>query len=109
MMEHLQERQVTVVLIEPKAILASYDILLNEDDFFISVNGVVKPSDCSGFSVDENECLVFHQDQGDVVSYPVPDTFKELIASSKKILFVRFEEGDVEDACELTKEICYAS
>lgn len=109
MMESFQGKQATAVLIEPKAVLASYDVLLNEDDFFISVNGVVKPSDCTGFSIDENECLVFHQDQGDVVSYPVPDTFKELIASSKQILFVRFEEGDVEDACELTKEICYAS
>ncbi len=84
--------------------LTSFEVVLSEDDFFVSVNGQVLPSECSGFSLDENNCLVLHHEHGDVVSFPVPNEFLELVKSSDRILFVKFDNGVVVDGQDLTKE-----
>jgi len=78
--------------------LMSYEIVLNAEDFFISVNGPMVPSQCSGFSVDENMCLVFHHEAGDIISYPLPGAFEELITTSARVLVVKFWDGAVVDA-----------
>lgn len=86
------------VLASALSALMSYEIVLNTEDFFISINGPMVPSQCSGFSVDENMCLVFHHDTGNIISYPLPGAFEELITTSERVLVVKFWHGTVVDA-----------
>lgn len=88
--------------------LVSYEIILDDEDFLISVNGPMVPSQCSGFSVNENMCLVFHHADGNIISYPLPHEFEELITASDQILVAKFFQGTVIDAKVLTKEIDHA-
>lgn len=85
------------VLASALSALVSYEIVLNAEDFFISVNGPMVPSQCTSFSVDENMCLVFHHEAGNIISYPLPGAFEELITTSARVLVVKFWEGAVVD------------
>lgn len=85
-------------LVSALSALVSYEIVLNTEDFFISVNGPMVPSQCSGFSVDENMCLVFHHEAGNIISYPLPGAFEELITTSERVLVAKFCGGTVVDA-----------
>lgn len=97
-------QQGTVMAAGPSiGVLPSYEVVLSADDFFISVNGPVIPSECSGFLVNENGCLVLRHDEGDVILLPVPAKFMELISSIARILFVKFWDGEVVDTCELPR------
>lgn len=84
-------------------ILTSYEFVVSEGAFFISVNGQVLPSACDGFSVNKDNCLIFRLVDGDIVGYPIPDAFMELIGMSECVLFVKYVEGVIVNACNLMK------
>jgi hypothetical protein len=99
----MQDTEITSA-IELAKTLTSFDVVSSEDDFFISLNGQVLPSECTGYSIDENKCFVLHQEAGDVVTFPIPEFFQSYFMETEKILFVRFMNGEVFDANELSKE-----
>lgn len=68
----------------------SFEVVYNEDDFFVSVNGDCLPTMCSGFSLNEAECLVLRQGPMEFVSLPMPAEFVYLFGASNDVLFVHF-------------------
>lgn len=88
-------------------VLPSYEIVASAADFFVSINGPVMPSDCFGYSFNDDECLVLHQAEveNDAVFYPVPGECRELFVSADRILFAKFEGGVPVDAAILANVI----
>lgn len=93
-----------VAVLKPLALL-EYEVVLGGQDFFVSLNGPCKPSECEGFSVDENGCFVLRQAVAEFVSLPIPDDYVELVAVSDEILFVQFAGGKVADAKALPRVV----
>lgn len=99
----------SVMKISPMSTFVSLEFVFSETDFLVSVNDPVIPSECVGFSLNEYGCLVFHRHEGDLVSFPVPDPFIELITVADTILCVKFNENGVDDFCELLKVQCHVN
>lgn len=69
--------------------LLSFEVVITDDDFFVSVNGDCLPSMCDGFSLNETGCFVLRQGPVEFVSAPMSPQFVSLF-STNNVLFAQF-------------------
>lgn len=84
--------------------LLACDVVLSDSGFFISVDGPLDLAGCEGYSINEAGCIVLQQEYGEAVLHPVPDAFRDLVEAPASIMFVRFDDGDLADAKDVSRK-----
>ena len=83
--------------------VVDYEIVMAAPGFFISINGGVDLSLCTGFSFYKDRHISLATGYGEIILQRVPEKYAEMIASAESIDFVRFEKGELVDGVLLSK------
>jgi hypothetical protein len=84
--------------------ILDYEIVMAEFGFYISINGFVDLTKCSGYSLDASGHIVLKQEHGEVFLQQVPEMFAKLIDEQEAIIFARYEDGEMVDAENLVRK-----
>ncbi|CAG0961325.1 hypothetical protein RHDC4_00709 [Rhodocyclaceae bacterium] len=87
-----------VVTLTPAALL-HYEIVFNEVDLFVTLNGRWKPSDFESYAVDGNGSFILHACGGsnEVATLPMPPELRDFMRSVDETWFVKIDNGEVLD------------
>lgn len=86
--------------------LVDFEVVASDEDFFISVNGGLTPSECTAFAIGASGCMEFLMEGGyKLYSCPLPTNSLNVVTSREKVLFVLFENGEPCDAKELQRQV----
>lgn len=83
--------------------LLDYEFVITGADFFVSLNGDCKPSECIGYSVDRNGSFVLHQAVTEILTLPIPSALRVLLEGAEDVWFVKFKNGKVADSKVLAR------
>lgn len=77
--------------------LLHFEIVFDDDDLFVSLNGPWKPSDFESYSVDDNGSFLLHGVESEVATMPMPEELREWMGTADNTWFVKIEDGQVVD------------
>lgn len=77
--------------------LLHFEIVFDESDLFIALNGHWKPSDFESYSVDANGCFILRAADIEAATLPMPEELRELMGTVEEAWFVKIDNGQVLD------------